>query len=130
MPHARVGRGSRAREPRGSCQEAPTRHVLDVRERRLGRWWMFGSADSAREDGSVPSVLPEGEPAPPDGALPVTALTSVGNRGLGLYVHVPFCAVRCGYCDFNTYTIRELDGASSPAAYVDAALAEVRLARR
>src|SRR5436305_14135045 len=22
---------------------------------------------------------------------------------LGIYVHVPFCAVRCGYCDFNTY---------------------------
>jgi putative oxygen-independent coproporphyrinogen III oxidase len=22
---------------------------------------------------------------------------------LGIYIHVPFCAVRCGYCDFNTY---------------------------
>jgi putative oxygen-independent coproporphyrinogen III oxidase len=22
---------------------------------------------------------------------------------LGIYLHVPFCAVRCGYCDFNTY---------------------------
>ena len=26
------------------------------------------------------------------------------------YVHVPFCRVRCGYCDFNTYTATELDG--------------------
>jgi oxygen-independent coproporphyrinogen-3 oxidase len=58
----------------------------------------------------------------------------VGVRGLGLYVHVPFCAVRCGYCDFNTYTLRELETgsgpspASSPAAYVEAAVAEVRLA--
>ena len=26
------------------------------------------------------------------------------------YVHVPFCRVRCGYCDFNTYTSDELDG--------------------
>jgi len=80
----------------------------------------------------VPSVLPEGEPAPSDGALPPTALTSVGQHGFGLYVHVPFCAVRCGYCDFNTYTARDLDpaAASSPAAYVDAAVAEVGLARR
>ena len=79
----------------------------------------------------MPSVLPQGEPAPLDGSLPASALTAVGRRGLGLYVHVPFCAVRCGYCDFNTYTPRELDpgAASSPAAYVEAALAEVRLAR-
>ncbi len=26
----------------------------------------------------------------------------------GLYVHVPFCSTRCGYCDFNTYTPDEL----------------------
>jgi putative oxygen-independent coproporphyrinogen III oxidase len=26
----------------------------------------------------------------------------------GIYVHVPFCAARCGYCDFNTYTPSEL----------------------
>ena len=83
----------------------------------------------------MPSVLPEGEPAPSDGSLPAAALTAVGERGFGLYVHVPFCAVRCGYCDFNTYTARELDPgpgssrASSPAAYVEAAVAEVRLAR-
>ena len=83
----------------------------------------------------MPSALPDGDPAPPDGSLPTTALTSVGEQGFGLYVHVPFCAVRCGYCDFNTYTARELDPgpgssrASSPAAYVEAAVAEVRLAR-
>jgi len=29
-------------------------------------------------------------------------------RTLGAYVHVPFCASRCGYCDFNTYTAAEL----------------------
>ena len=25
-----------------------------------------------------------------------------------LYVHIPFCLHRCGYCDFNTYTADEL----------------------
>lgn len=44
-----------------------------------------------------------------------------------MYLHVPFCATRCGYCDFNTYTAAELGGAS-PSGYVAAAVAEVRLA--
>ncbi|MGI9092651.1 MAG: radical SAM family heme chaperone HemW [Mycobacteriales bacterium] len=47
----------------------------------------------------------------------------------GWYLHVPFCATRCGYCDFNTYTTAELGGMST-SAYVDAALAELRLARQ
>ncbi len=45
---------------------------------------------------------------------------------LGIYVHVPFCAARCGYCDFNTYVPR-LPGQQSE--FVDAALAEMTLAR-
>ena len=47
--------------------------------------------------------LPAGDPAPADGALPAEALAGVGTRPFGFYVHVPFCASRCGYCDFNTY---------------------------
>jgi oxygen-independent coproporphyrinogen-3 oxidase len=43
---------------------------------------------------------------------------------------VPFCATRCGYCDFNTYTAGELGGATGPDAYLEAALVEIRLARR
>jgi len=47
----------------------------------------------------------------------------------GVYVHVPFCTVRCGYCDFNTYTLTELgvDGASVET-YADVALRELDLA--
>lgn len=80
----------------------------------------------------MPSVLPEGEPVPSDGALPESALAGVGQRPFGLYVHVPFCTVRCGYCDFNTYTASELGDVpgASRTSYADAAIAEIRLARR
>jgi putative oxygen-independent coproporphyrinogen III oxidase len=78
----------------------------------------------------VPSALPDGDPAPDDGSLPGSALSSVGARPLGFYVHVPFCTVRCGYCDFNTYTASELGGGASRGTYADAAIAEIRLARK
>jgi oxygen-independent coproporphyrinogen-3 oxidase len=50
-------------------------------------------------------------------------------RNFGVYIHVPFCSVRCGYCDFNTYAPGEVDGATREG-YVDAALAEMVFARR
>jgi oxygen-independent coproporphyrinogen-3 oxidase len=49
---------------------------------------------------------------------------------LGIYVHVPFCAVRCGYCDFNTYTATELGGGGSQAAYAGHAVTEVEHAAK
>jgi len=75
----------------------------------------------------MPGALPDGAPVPPDGALPEGALAGVGARGFGVYVHVPFCASRCGYCDFNTYTAGE---GVRPDGYVDAVLAELALAAR
>jgi oxygen-independent coproporphyrinogen-3 oxidase len=80
----------------------------------------------------MPSVLPEGEPVPADGALPASALAGVGERPFGVYVHVPFCRVRCGYCDFNTYTAAELgdEPGASRTSYADAAIAEIRQARK
>ncbi|HEU4703378.1 MAG TPA: radical SAM protein, partial [Conexibacter sp.] len=81
----------------------------------------------------MPARLPDGDPAPRDGALPGAALAELGMRPFGVYVHVPFCATRCGYCDFNTYTASEI-GSHSPgrtrAGYVEAARAELALARR
>jgi len=78
----------------------------------------------------MPSALPSGEPVPDDGALPDTALEGTGGRRFGVYVHVPFCAVRCGYCDFNTYTATELGGGGAQASFAGAAASEVALATR
>lgn len=84
----------------------------------------------ARQTGSVPSTLPDGDPAPASGELPASALNGLGERPFGFYVHVPFCVTRCGYCDFNTYTAAELGPGASHRDYADTAIEEVRLARR
>jgi oxygen-independent coproporphyrinogen-3 oxidase len=81
-------------------------------------------------DGRVPSTLPPGDPAPRDGSLPEPALDALGERPYGVYVHVPFCTVRCGYCDFNTYTAEELGPGVSRASFAATAVQEIRLARR
>ena len=73
-------------------------------------------------------ALPEGDVAPDDGALPASAADGAAGRAFGVYLHVPFCTVRCGYCDFNTYTATELGGGASQAAYADTALREIELA--
>jgi putative oxygen-independent coproporphyrinogen III oxidase len=77
----------------------------------------------------VAGVPPDGEPVPDDGALPASAASQIGACPFGIYVHVPFCASRCGYCDFNTYTADEPGGAGRDS-YPDLAIAEIRLARR
>jgi len=78
----------------------------------------------------VAGAPPDGVPVPPDGRLEPAALGQLGGASLGIYVHVPFCATRCGYCDFNTYTAAELGGGGSRDGYAGLAGAEVRLARR
>ncbi|MET3963330.1 putative oxygen-independent coproporphyrinogen III oxidase [Marmoricola sp. OAE513] len=75
----------------------------------------------------MPSSLPDGDPAPRDGSLPSSALAELSGRKLGAYLHVPYCSVRCGYCDFNTYTATELGGGASQASYAVTAVREVEL---
>jgi putative oxygen-independent coproporphyrinogen III oxidase len=78
----------------------------------------------------VPGLPPDGIEVPADGGLGEAALAQLGQRPFGVYVHVPFCVTRCGYCDFNTYTATELGSGASREAYAGLAIEEIRLARR
>jgi putative oxygen-independent coproporphyrinogen III oxidase len=78
----------------------------------------------------VPSALPSGDPAPADGTLPTSATDGLGDRPFGVYLHVPFCTTRCGYCDFNTYTAGELDNSASPSSWLAGLRAELAMAAR
>ncbi len=72
---------------------------------------------------------PEGIAWPEDGRLVSELAEPQSQRPLSLYVHVPFCSVRCGYCDFNTYTVGFGPGAR-PGDYARTIRAEAELASR
>ncbi|MCV7194773.1 radical SAM family heme chaperone HemW [Mycolicibacterium brumae] len=63
-------------------------------------------------------------------AVAVPPLRATPGAPFGLYLHVPFCASRCGYCDFNTYTPAELAGqpGSTVAGWLEALRRELDLA--
>ncbi len=69
---------------------------------------------------------------PGDGSLPESALAGLVDRSFSIYLHVPFCTTRCGYCDFNTYTAAELgnEPGASRATYIDSAISELDVAAR
>ena len=50
------------------------------------------------------------------------------DRTFSLYVHVPFCVSRCGYCDFNTYISPDLGLGASHESYADTAIKELEFA--
>ncbi len=54
----------------------------------------------------------------------------MATKPLSFYIHVPYCVKRCGYCDFNTYTLSELSGdlAGVSLGYIDQLIKEVDLA--
>src|SRR4051812_20450554 len=74
------------------------------------------------------TVLPLAEPPVASIELPASAREGLPTTPFGLYVHVPFCATRCGYCDFNTYTAEELGPGASRAEYAGTAVTELRRA--
>ncbi len=75
----------------------------------------------------MPGPLPLGDPAPTDGRLPADISIDAAVP-FSAYLHIPFCRVRCGYCDFNTYTSSELRGARQED-YADTLTGEIALAR-
>lgn len=80
---------------------------------------------------------PEGEPLPGMGELPAGAAAPATGASRGdaparpfsVYLHVPYCRVRCGYCDFNTYTNLTMGPGASASDYVGTLAGEMRLAR-
>ncbi|WP_280437946.1 radical SAM family heme chaperone HemW [Nocardia carnea] len=58
----------------------------------------------------------------------IPVLRDFGGGPFGIYIHVPFCATRCGYCDFNTYTAGELGTSASPESWSDALRRELAAA--
>ena len=75
------------------------------------------------------SKQPDGEVAPLDGALPTDRLNGIGSKPLSIYLHVPYCSSRCGYCDFNTYTFNEL-GENHSLKWLEGVKQEIELASK
>ncbi|CED91900.1 radical SAM family heme chaperone HemW [Actinomyces succiniciruminis] len=76
---------------------------------------------------------PDGAPLPGAADLPAQVRADTGGetgrgRPFSVYLHVPYCRVRCGYCDFNTYTNLSMGGGASAGDYVDTLAGELRLA--
>jgi putative oxygen-independent coproporphyrinogen III oxidase len=126
-----AGHQSHVQSARHSVQGAITVGLLTTRSAMLGEQsqWKAMTRTSAEPLTAVSAATPTAPAEPAD--LPAEALAGLGERPFGVYVHVPFCAVRCGYCDFNTYTPSELAGSgASPAGWLDAMRAELELAAR
>lgn len=73
-------------------------------------------------------VIPVPPVASPSAVLPFGSFRDLPRAPFGLYLHVPFCATRCGYCDFNTYTAGELGTSASPQSWLDGIRGELDMA--
>lgn len=79
---------------------------------------------SAHTRAEILRTLPEGGLFAPMGEAGPSRPTGGARH---LYVHLPFCAHRCGYCDFVTVTRRDGSAGGEHGSYVDALLTELKL---
>lgn len=75
------------------------------------------------------AAFPDGSPWPSDGSLSADLVEPQIKRPFAAYVHVPFCTVRCGYCDFNTYT-KDFGPGADRASYTDTVIREIEASGR
>ncbi|XCB30221.1 radical SAM family heme chaperone HemW [Arcanobacterium hippocoleae] len=69
--------------------------------------------------------LPAGAPLPVNGEIP----NPNAGAGFSAYIHVPFCQIRCGYCDFNTYTNPNFGAGAGRADYADSVVKEIEFSK-
>lgn len=70
------------------------------------------------------AAFPDGIEWRPDGKLPLDVAEKQAGRPFSAYIHIPFCEVRCGYCDFNTYT-KDFGPGADRATYATSILREI-----
>ena len=73
--------------------------------------------------------LPLGDKPPENGLFSATEILGSESRSFHAYVHIPFCTVKCGYCDFNTYTSNEL-GTLKQSDFAASLIGEVSLSAK
>ena len=79
------------------------------------------------------SAQPVGDPLPGVSELPAQVAAPApdgAERPFSVYLHVPYCRVRCGYCDFNTYTNLTMGQGASAEDFVGTLAGELRAVRR
>ena len=72
---------------------------------------------------------PNGDIAPLDGNLEIDS-NKLLDKPFSVYIHVPYCKKRCGYCDFNTYTPNELDVNDQIESWAIATVKEIEFAKK